>query len=97
MSAAVVMALASGLVGMGGILDTALNFDPRDPWYGVGLLATGAAVACAIGAVLLSHRSRILAAFDVGRKVGYREGRKRSSLAVVERRQRSREHLLDRP
>jgi hypothetical protein len=90
MSVAVVLALVAGMVGMSGAVTTILNFDPDSPWFGLGLLALGLAAVSGLTAYVVSHRTKIIEAFDVGFQAGVRKGIRRGRPTVVRLKDRQR-------
>lgn len=90
MSITRIFIILSGILGMSGVLITAIEFDPDTPWFSVGLLCISIACLCGVGACLSFHRTRIIAAFDVGFQAGYRKGRRIGTPKVINLRQHSR-------
>lgn len=70
---------------VGGGLMTRLHFTPSDPWFFVGLWLLGVSALCLVAALLLSARTRIVRAFDIGFAAGVRKERmdKQKGRAVV--------------
>ncbi len=90
MSIAGVLMLIAGGLGMGGIVTTAADFDPSQPLYGVGLLAIGVGCGCGLTGLLVSRRTRIFRAFDVGYRAGFHDGRQCPRPVVVDLHDRER-------
>lgn len=91
MSISVLMYGVSGFLGMSGTATVATDFDPSSPWYGLGVMAVAVASGCGLTGMVLSHRSRVVAAFDIGYVAGYRKGIRRGRPVVVDVRERQRE------
>lgn len=83
MSIAAMLVLIGGGLGMSGIATTAAEFDPNQPWFYLGLTGISASVMTVLSGVLLSRRTRIVRAFDVGFQAGYAKGRRAGRPRVI--------------
>lgn len=83
MRVAAVLASVGGFLGMSGIATTAVDFDTSDPWFSLGLLWTGVGAVGVLVSVVVSKRTRIFRAFDVGYRSGFEDGRRVGRPGVV--------------
>lgn len=71
--------LAGTAAVVGGASATALNFTPSSPWLFFGLILAQVGATFLVAGLLLSARTRIVRAFDIGFESGFKAGIKNSA------------------